>query len=372
MKKVILFGIGFNGRKMVEAYRKYGACFHIAAIADNQSELTVYEGIPVIKPEDIGGYEYDEIWITTIYHKEIKKQLKENLYADESVIRHVEYPIPFLEGQIYQKYSEELRGKKLCCNQQMQKVIDYVSGNEVRMYCYPFFDEYADRDFDIFQDENCGLYYGIYMGRKMYLSRKMDNKKKAEVYFRYNCMEQDRRSPHCYMTHDFSIEQDSVGIDVGAAEGVLALSVIDKVKHIYLVETDPDWCEALKYTFADYKDKVTIVSAYASDVDGNGQIRLDTEFADKKIDFIKMDIEGAEVSALRGAVSLLQTNFPKLAVCTYHNAEDDRKIKQILEDIGYNSLKNSEGYVICTGDWEMEHLEDVDFRRALLFAERTE
>jgi hypothetical protein len=99
---------------------------------------------------------------------------------------------------------------------------------------------------------------------------------------------------------------------------------------------------------------------------------LDTEFANKKIDFIKMDIEGAEVRALRGTVNLLHTNFPKLAICTYHNTDDNREIKQILEDIGYNSLKNSEGYVICTGEWELENLEDVDFRRALLFAERIE
>jgi len=37
-------------------------------------------------------------------------------------------------------------------------------------------------------------------------------------------------------------------------------------------------------------------------------------------DFIKMDIEGAEPQALRGARRLIETNRPALAVCVYHRA----------------------------------------------------
>jgi hypothetical protein len=370
MKNVILFGIGDNGRAMVDAYLKYEASFHIVAVADNNSDLTEYRGIPVIKACDIDKYGYDEIWIASIYYNDIKRQLIGEMKISRSAIRYVEFPAPFLEDSIYTKYKEELTGNRKCENSELQEILEYISNNQLRMFNYSFYDEYYDSNFEVILDEQCGMYYGDYMGHKMYMSRKFDNREKAVLYFRNIVMEQDKRSPHCYLTNDFEIEQDSVGIDIGAAEGIFALSIIDRVKHIYLIEADGDWCEALQYTFREYQDKVTVLQTYASEKDSIDQKRLDTLFENKDIDFIKMDIEGAELSTLKGAINLLKNNFPKLAVCTYHNANDNAIFRAWLENIGYNSLKNSRGYVVCMGEWELEDVENVDFRRALLFAER--
>jgi FkbM family methyltransferase len=44
---------------------------------------------------------------------------------------------------------------------------------------------------------------------------------------------------------------------------------------------------------------------------------LDQELAGEPPDFIKMDIEGAELDALRGAAGLLRRG-PSLAICLYH------------------------------------------------------
>ncbi len=49
---------------------------------------------------------------------------------------------------------------------------------------------------------------------------------------------------------------------------------------------------------------------------------------DTKIDFIKLDIEGAEQDAIDGAVKTIKKYQPILAICIYHKAEDWYKIPQ--------------------------------------------
>ena len=47
-----------------------------------------------------------------------------------------------------------------------------------------------------------------------------------------------------------------------------------------------------------------------------------------KVDFIKLDIEGAEQDAIDGAKKTIQKHKPILAICVYHKAEDWYKIPQ--------------------------------------------
>ncbi len=53
-----------------------------------------------------------------------------------------------------------------------------------------------------------------------------------------------------------------------------------------------------------------------------------------KVDFIKLDIEGAELAALRGAARVLRTFKPKLAIAVYHNLTDFFDIPDYLESLG--------------------------------------
>lgn len=249
-KKIILFGIGYNGRSIMDAYGKYETDFEVAAIADNRAELTEYAGIRVISPDQIRFFTYDEIWISSIYYREIREQLIGQMQIPPSRIRYVEHPIPFLEKAFYARYREELTGRRKCGSEELQQVMDFAADKGVRMYCYPFYDEYMEQDVPVCYDRDRGLYFGMCFGRRMYLARKYDTPRKAELYFQYACMEQDEQSPHRYITERFSVEKGEVGIDIGAAEGIFALQVIDSVEHIYLIEADADWCEALKATFA--------------------------------------------------------------------------------------------------------------------------
>lgn len=49
--------------------------------------------------------------------------------------------------------------------------------------------------------------------------------------------------------------------------------------------------------------------------------------------FIKMDIEGAELNALKGAESIIRKNHPKLAICIYHKNEDMLSIISYIHEI---------------------------------------
>lgn len=53
-----------------------------------------------------------------------------------------------------------------------------------------------------------------------------------------------------------------------------------------------------------------------------------------KVNYIKMDIEGAELDALRGAERTILNNRPKLAISLYHSLEDFERIPNYLNSLG--------------------------------------
>jgi hypothetical protein len=55
-----------------------------------------------------------------------------------------------------------------------------------------------------------------------------------------------------------------------------------------------------------------------------------------RVDFIKADIEGAERDMLRGAANVLKTHAPKLAICTYHLADDPDVLEKIIKEANPN------------------------------------
>ena len=46
----------------------------------------------------------------------------------------------------------------------------------------------------------------------------------------------------------------------------------------------------------------------------------------ERVDFIKMDIEGAEQNALKGARGTISTYKPRMAICAYHTASDPEQV----------------------------------------------
>ncbi|TSA18409.1 FkbM family methyltransferase [bacterium] len=74
----------------------------------------------------------------------------------------------------------------------------------------------------------------------------------------------------------------------------------------------------------------------------------------KKIDFIKMDIEGAEMEALRGAEKTLKKFKPKLAISVYHSISD------FVDVFEYVASQNA-GYRFYLGHYSIHWYETILF-----------
>jgi len=62
-------------------------------------------------------------------------------------------------------------------------------------------------------------------------------------------------------------------------------------------------------------------------------IQLDDSIKrDEKVTFIKMDIEGAEIEALKGAQRIIRNDKPKLAICIYHQPSDLWNIPLLIKE----------------------------------------
>jgi len=72
----------------------------------------------------------------------------------------------------------------------------------------------------------------------------------------------------------------------------------------------------------------------------------------KKVDYIKMDIEGAELDALKGAERTILRDRPKLAISLYHSLEDFETIPNYLKSLGI-------GYTYYLGHYTLFENETV-------------
>lgn len=227
-----------------------------------------------------------------------------------------------------------------------QEILAYITHRGLKMYPYYFRDRYQEKDITVHMDKDLGLHYVLVGEKKMYFPVHM---KVSRIRQYYNNLrsEQDRKSPHCYLTDNFNVRDGDIIADVGAAEGSFALSVIDRAKKVYLFETDKRWKHALEATFKPWREKVEITYKFVSNSNEDGNITLDTYFKNKGEvpDFIKIDAEGEERNILNGSRNIFrQSGSLKVAACTYHRNDDQVVLTDILQRNGF-STEVSDGLI---------------------------
>lgn len=152
-------------------------------------------------------------------------------------------------------------------------------------------------------------------------------------------------NPHRYLKPEddgVDVPEGAIIADVGGAEGLFGMTFIDRIKKLYVFESEPHWISKLEKTFAPFKDKVVIVQGTVGDRPED--IRLDDYFADKeKPTVVKMDIEGYEPFALNGMTDLINSDDPlTMLICTYHRQSDWNDFYGRLHE--RFTITSSEGY----------------------------
>jgi hypothetical protein len=218
---------------------------------------------------------------------------------------------------------------------------------------YNFTLKYKKLNIIQYKDESNQLTYVMFNNKKLYFSR---NLKSGEIDKMYKQLlaEQDECSAHRYVK-DWDELSRNFFLDIGAAEGLISLNVIDRMEHIFLFECDENWIEALNATFAPYKNKITIIKKFISNINDDCNLTIDHFLQGKTIDnlFIKMDIEGAELSALQGAEkTLTDSKNLQLAVCTYHWKNDYKKISDLFSEKGLH-YESSDGNVFLHNEFRI-------------------
>lgn len=147
---------------------------------------------------------------------------------------------------------------------------------------------------------------------------------------------------------------EEVLVDCGAYIGDSAAGYIEcfkKYKRIYCYEATASTFEMLSSNLSGYENIVLKNLAVGEDfgelflsddgdrssIYGNAEQRVPVVPIDKDItepvSIIKMDIEGAEQSALKGARQHIIDDYPKLLICVYHGNHDIIEIPLMIEEM---------------------------------------
>lgn len=203
-------------------------------------------------------------------------------------------------------------------------------------------------------DKKFQLPYVIHNGKRLFFPHDYSIEKAEKQYREFIETENllgggyTNKAPHQYQTETFKVEKGDVFVDVGAAEGLVALDVVERASKLYIIESDSYWIPALKATFMPYKDKCTIIHKLVSDKNTFSSITLEHLLLQEKSKhiFIKMDIEGHETQVLKASKDYFsKASNIKIACCTYHKHHDAEYIASYFSQLNYK-YEFSDGWMI--------------------------
>lgn len=323
-QNVYLWGTGLLGRfaykqlKQSTILRGGG----VIAFIDNNKNLagTLVDNVPVINPDMVNTN--DLIIICSRSFREIEKQIEKTL-PNQCMYYQI---LPFLDDGLKEWDID-------------QALLDSLGKLDVYRENYKkIFEKCAD---EISREVlDCILNYRFTM-------------KSAWIQKAYDITVENGEDIEYFDTGIVKPQREEVFVDCGGYIGDTVLEFLKftqgTYKKIYYFEPSIALYNKARDNLKDVQD-VSFTSAGVGEktgtlqftgegdtghIDDSGTEKVDIVTLDETVTdrptFIKMDIEGAELSALKGASKIIRENRPKLAICVYHKPEDLFEILELID-----------------------------------------
>jgi hypothetical protein len=300
--KSVIYGAGCFGTMCVRMLRKRSGIVP-DVVVDKAPKTDDIEGIPVINRdamdnEDkvvfvaVGAYSIDE---------NARKEIESFLYSKGA------------------KFIVDMNG--LLGRISEYEFVNYVLYNRDRFI----------KQYEIFEDELSRDTYYHYL-KAILEGREYAGREFSEAYKYWGGGETER----------FYSVMDEVWVNCGSCFGDTIFDFLSQdvpIEHIFAIEGDKETfrrlCDGLDILPADVREKISTHNVY---VGGNGETTIDEVTHGRKVTLINMDIEGAEITALKSAEGTISNDHPVLAICAYHKPDDLLTIPQLASEL-YSGYK---------------------------------
>lgn len=310
---VVLYGAGKYGRQALENIRKYYPQMKIKYFIDDNRvrNREAVDGIEIVSLTEAMQKLSDDFYvlITNYYVSEVLKKIE----AAQFDLKRVLFSSALLIEDVEPAYIEEHR-------EALEQTYEMLGDYESKMIYRTMLESRFTKNIDV-------------------LTRTY----KHRQYFPVEDI--------------LEIGSEEVFVDAGAFDGDTIKDFLEitggHCQYIYAFEPDAANCERLRER--NYAENVKIFNAGlfdktdtlsfsankggSSKIESSGTEKIEVlrfdelDLPDKKVTFVKMDIEGSELKALEGMQEIIKANKPKLAICIYHKLEDLWEIPGLIKEL---------------------------------------
>lgn len=351
MKRIVLWGAAGRAEKFFSL-----KCFwknsSIVGVVDNNITGTFHSHI-IHKPQDLTQMSFDILVICSQYVNEILSECDELFLNGNVEILIFDELYTSLHSNIIKKYRD--------LGTEEYKWVSFFNNHELSVWG-PYEKKHTENQVYY---ENGHPFIFIGDEKLFYPDDYIFVEKNGKQYIYDVLSEQYEDSPHLYIREPQKIINGCI-VDAGTCEGNFAIRYAKNASKIYLIESDPRWIEPLQRSFAPYKEKTIICNKKLGRYTNDDSICLD-DLLDCQIDFLKMDIEGAEIDALLGGRKVLTKSSAECAIASYHRYKDEENIKFLMSAMGYD-VSTSKGYMLFLYDEDISYT--LDIRRGIVYCDK--
>jgi len=356
-KAVILYGAGSAGRELFECLNLHE--IEVSCFCDKNKSLIGGElhKVPVISVDELIKHYKNAVIVVASnnYKYEITDELTEHGFQNITFIEDDKQLFYYLQIYKWHYALSTLDENKV---EAAYHLLEDSKSKELFKKRVALLTSYAD--YDLFNE---------------YISEFSDVGNVNLADFSVSSVAENFES-YLYFNNDvLSLHNNETVIDAGAFDGDSAIEFIKACKRnkieyrqVYCIEADADnykklkqnmdsytnvtclpvglWSESVRLRFATSSSMFVTESRIVDDaIEMNhgsnvskgdtyiDTVSIDERFISEKVSFIKMDIEGAETEAIRGAMNIIKRDKPKLAISIYHKKEDIYEIPLLINEI---------------------------------------